>query len=289
MLAAIFRVCRFASLYLLWTPCHPSILPDETAELKSAGKRVEVDEKAERSARPSARPRRRRRRRRRTAAPAPSGKSKPSSRRRSASGDAALARRRKRRAEKKEAEEAEKRKRARSEHILDLDRRRRWRAPSRQYESYDAGSSARTGRLGERSRAVRLSTPRLARRRETLANGRTVHHCRPSTDREVSRRPGLLRPVRIALCDDSYPQSRILSFEVVPSRSSPPRGSRGRSEDDTPQKAARATSQRVARGRNGGVARRARTASRDGCERAHQEPGLPALGRALRRLQSTHG
>ena len=131
-LAAIFRVCRFiASLYLLWTLRHPSILPDETAEFKSAGKRVEVDEKAEaeRKAKREAEAAKEAETATNGEAPAPERKkAKPSSRRRrSASGDASLARRRKRRGGNKRRRRRRRRERGRRERASysTLDRWRR--------------------------------------------------------------------------------------------------------------------------------------------------------------------
>ena len=93
-LAAIFRVCRFiASLYLLWTLRHPSILPDETAEFKSRGNEWRWTRRRRRSARPSARPRRRRRRRRRRTARRPRRSGKKQSRARGGGGARAATRR----------------------------------------------------------------------------------------------------------------------------------------------------------------------------------------------------
>jgi len=143
-LAAIFRLCRFiASLYLLWTLRHPSILPDETAEFKSAGKRVEVDEKAEaeRKAKREAEAAKEAETATNGEAPAPERKKSKAE----LEAEAERERRRVARAEKKEArrkqkeaEEAEKRKRASGASII-LDPRpvapvnAFSRIPSRQY------------------------------------------------------------------------------------------------------------------------------------------------------------
>ena len=247
-LAAIFRVCRFiASLYLLWTLRHPSILPDETAEFKSAGKRVEVDEKAEAE-----------RKAKREAEAAKEAET-------ATNGEAPAPERKKSKAELEAEAERERRRVARAEREREPTgnkrRRRRRRERKRQREKR-ASERPSTGGAGECERAryprgresLRDARFRRARgpessrasreRREIEqshslsrvgasprggTNGREVHHCRPSTDREVSRRP--VCSAQSASHSAMIPiRSHGWLLRGAPSRSSPPRGSRQGSE-----------------------------------------------------------